>query len=46
MFRDVPSWLTDFLPTLMLWSFTALLPVLVGWADLLVGHSTRSVSLS
>ena len=42
MFRDVPSWLTDFLPTLMLWSFTALLPVVVGWADLLVGHETRS----
>jgi len=40
--RLFPLWLTDFLPTLVLWSFTALLPVLVGWADLLVGHWTRS----
>ena len=35
-------WLTDFLPTLMLWTFTALLPVVIAWADLLVGHWTRS----
>jgi len=41
-FRYLPVWLTDFLPTLMLWTFTALLPVVVAYADLLVGHWTRS----
>ena len=41
-FRYLPVWLTDFLPTLMLWTFTALLPVVIAWADLLVGHWTRS----
>ena len=40
--RYLPMWLTDFLPTLMLWTFTALLPVVIAWADLLVGHWTRS----
>jgi len=40
--RYLPIWLTDFLPTLMLWTFTALLPVVIAWADLLVGHWTRS----
>jgi len=40
--RYLPVWLTDFLPTLMLWTFTALLPVVIAWADLLVGHWTRS----
>ena len=40
--RQLPVWLTDFLPTLMLWTFTALLPVVIAWADLLVGHWTRS----
>ena len=41
-FRYLPVWLTDFMPTLMLWTFTALLPVVIAWADLLVGHWTRS----
>lgn len=41
-FRKLPSWLTDFLPTLAIWSFTALLPVVVAYADRLVGHWTRS----
>ena len=41
-FRYLPVWLTDFLPTLMIWTFTALLPVVVAYADLLVGHWTRS----
>eukprot|EP00092_Neocalanus_flemingeri_P009447 GFUD01010165.1.p1 GENE.GFUD01010165.1~~GFUD01010165.1.p1 ORF type:complete len:846 (+),score=190.82 GFUD01010165.1:77-2614(+) len=41
-FRDLPAWMTDFLPTLMIWTFTALLPVVVAYADLLVGHWTRS----
>ena len=40
--RYLPVWITDFLPTLMLWTFTALLPVVIAWADLLVGHWTRS----
>jgi hypothetical protein len=54
-FRSLPGWLTDFLPTLAIWSdpspspptnwtlrsFTALLPVVVAYADLLVGHWTR-----
>jgi len=38
----VPSAITDFLPTLMLWSFTALLPVLVAYTDRWMGHWTRS----
>jgi len=41
-FKELPAWLTDFLPTLMIWTFTALLPVVVAYADLLVGHWTRS----
>jgi len=40
--RVLPSWLTDFLPTLAIWSFTAMLPVVVAYADILVGHWTRS----
>ena len=40
--RDLPAVMTDFLPTLMIWTFTALLPVVVAYADLLVGHWTRS----
>ncbi|XP_023327129.1 CSC1-like protein 2 [Eurytemora carolleeae] len=42
LFSDLPSWLTDFLPTLMIWTFTALLPVLVAYSDRLLGHWTRS----
>ena len=41
-FMDLPVWMTDFLPTLLIWTFTALLPVVVAYADLLVGHWTRS----
>ena len=44
--NTLPVYITDFLPTLLLWTFTALLPVLVGWADLLVGHATRHATLS
>jgi hypothetical protein len=40
-FSDLPSLLTDFLPTLMIWTFTALLPVLVAYSDRLLGHWTR-----
>ena len=39
---QLPSWIVDFLPTLMIWSFTALLPVLVAWSDRFLGHWTRS----
>jgi hypothetical protein len=42
MYRtDLPSLLTDFLPTLMIWTFTALLPVLVAYSDRLLGLWTR-----
>ncbi len=36
------SVVVDFLPTLMLWGFTALLPLLVAWSDRFLGHWTRS----
>ncbi len=38
----LPSALVDFLPTLLLWSFTALMPLLVSWSDRFMGHWTRS----
>jgi hypothetical protein len=38
---DLLSLLTDFLPTLMIWTFTALLPFLVAYSDRLLGHLTR-----
>jgi len=41
-FSYLPALMTDFLPTLMIWSFTAALPVVVAYADRLVGHWTRS----
>ncbi|XP_052273053.1 calcium permeable stress-gated cation channel 1-like isoform X2 [Dreissena polymorpha] len=34
--------LIQFLPTLLLWTFTALLPSVVAFADMFVGHWTRS----
>jgi hypothetical protein len=37
----LPSWIVDFLPTILLWSFTALLPLLVAYSDRLLGHWTR-----
>jgi len=36
------SWIQDFLPTVMLWSFTALLPLLVSYSDRWLGRWTRS----
>jgi len=42
LFSNLPSLITNFLPTLMLWSFTALLPVVVAYSDRLLGHWTRS----
>ena len=38
----LPPAIVDFLPTLMLWSFTAFLPTLVAWSDRFLGHWTRS----
>lgn len=38
----LPSSLVDFLPTIMLWGFTAFMPLLVSWSDRFLGHWTRS----
>merc|ERR1719154_862742 len=38
----IPSWIKDFIPTLMLWSFTALLPVLVAYSVRMLGFWYRS----
>ena len=34
--------ITDFLPTLLLWSLTALMPIIVGYSEWLLSHWTRS----
>ena len=39
---NLPSWIVDFLPTLMLNSFATLMPLLVAWSDRFLGHYTRS----
>ena len=39
---QLPPWIANFLPTLMIWGFTALLPLLVSWSDRFLGHWTRS----
>jgi len=45
--RDVkvslPSYITDFLPTLLLWTLSALLPVFVAYSDWWLGHWRRSL---
>ena len=38
----LPAPIVDFLPTILLWSFTALLPLLVAYSDRFLGHYTRS----
>ena len=38
----LPAPIIDFLPTVMLWSFTALLPLLVAYSDRWLGLYTRS----
>ena len=38
----LPAPIIDFLPTVLLWSFTALLPLLVAYTDRWLGHYTRS----
>ena len=40
---SLPGYITDFLPTLMLWTLSALLPVLVAYSDWWLGHWRRSV---
>ena len=40
---SLPAYITDFLPTLMLWTLSALLPVLVAYSDWWLGHWRRSV---
>ena len=37
----LPGFIKDFLPTLMIWSFTALMPVLVAYSDRWLGHWYR-----
>eukprot|EP00092_Neocalanus_flemingeri_P025310 GFUD01027442.1.p1 GENE.GFUD01027442.1~~GFUD01027442.1.p1 ORF type:complete len:880 (+),score=162.84 GFUD01027442.1:356-2995(+) len=39
---QIPSWLKGFIPTIMLWSFTALLPVLVAYSVRWLGFWYRS----
>ena len=39
---EIPAVIANFLPTLMIWGFTALLPLLVSWSDRFLGHWTRS----
>jgi hypothetical protein len=42
-FQGIPSYILDFIPTLMIWIFTMLLPGIISWTDrYLVGHSTQS----
>merc|ERR1712223_1342416 len=38
---SLPAPIIDFLPTVLLWSFTALLPLLVAYSDRWLGHYTR-----
>lgn len=38
----LPTYIVDFLPTLLLWSFTALMPLLVAYSDRWLGHWLRS----
>lgn len=40
---NLPSYITDFLPTILLWTLSALLPVIVAYTDWWLGHWRRSV---
>ncbi|TRY76367.1 hypothetical protein TCAL_11352 [Tigriopus californicus] len=44
-FKDITKWskINDFLPTLMLWTLSALLPIIVAYSDWWMGHWRRSV---
>ncbi len=39
----LPSKINDFIPTLLLWTLSALLPIIVAYSDWLMGHWRRSV---
>jgi len=39
----LPSYITDFLPTLLLWTLSAVLPVFVAYSDWWLGHWRRSL---
>ena len=39
----LPEKINDFLPTLLLWTLTALLPIIVAYSDWWMGHWRRSV---
>ena len=41
--NNLPVYITDFLPTLLLWTLSALLPVMVAYSDWWLGHWRRSV---
>eukprot|EP00092_Neocalanus_flemingeri_P037163 GFUD01040453.1.p1 GENE.GFUD01040453.1~~GFUD01040453.1.p1 ORF type:complete len:810 (+),score=66.89 GFUD01040453.1:227-2656(+) len=41
--QNLPAYITDFCPTLLLWTLSALLPVLVAYSDWWLGHWRRSV---
>jgi len=41
--QNLPAYITDFLPTLLLWTLSALLPVMVAYSDWWLGHWRRSV---
>ena len=41
--NTLPVYITDFLPTLLLWTLSALLPVMVAYSDWCLGHWRRSV---
>lgn len=40
--EKISPFLVEFVPTLLLWTFSALLPNVVYWSDQLVGHWTRT----
>ena len=39
------SKINDFLPTLLLWTLSALLPIIVAYSDWLMGHWRRQVEI-
>lgn len=41
--KELPEKINDFLPTLMLWTLSALLPIIVAYSDWWMGHWRRSV---
>ena len=39
---ELPSIVVNFLPSLLLWSFSTFMPILIAWSDRFLGHWTRS----